>query len=720
MVLSLASWFALQMLLESMGWMPRPKPEAEVAAAEKPKPLAPEALKRVTAFADEPDGPKAFADDDAPPALAQAPAAPNAPVELVSLGELMLGAVDPKADRASGYHLRVGLTQRGAGVRRVSLAAHEAETTERGKPAERLAIIDAPSNVFPDATRPPLGIDLVLPGKGDNAEDVRPLGENDWEVVRDNAGRVVRPLAADPSTGKLEGEAIVFRTKLADLGLTVLKTIGLRRGSDALELDLRFEAARPIEFSYRLQGPYGIPVEGAWYTSLFREVFFGKLNGKVTEIETKAANEVVEREQKGDPIRATSLPLLYAGVENQYFAVFLEPRPLPQSEDQRWDEKTVATVIHPEAERHKSEVSVVIDSRAFEAAPNAPLEHAYYLYAGPKSAEALAPYGATDLSSYRKGWQIPIIGSAATFLARTVISPLLDQIYGFTKTVARVFGGKNGNYGIAIILLTIAVRLLMFPLSRKQAQSAKRMQDLQPQLLALREKYKDDKEKIGRETLVLYQKNGVNPLGGCLLVLIQMPIFLGLWQSLNNSVALRKSGFLWIKNLAAPDQLFPFPFEIPLIGGFLGPYFNLLPFIVIVLMLVQTKLFSPPATTPEMQQQQSMMKWMLVFMMMMFYKVPAGLSLYFIVSSMWSIGERLLLPKITKSKPVVLPDAAADRPSSSRDSEAKPPGWRDRLRERLEQVMEEAAHDKTARNEVAGRARDDGNRARPRRPRPKR
>jgi YidC/Oxa1 family membrane protein insertase len=289
---------------------------------------------------------------------------------------------------------------------------------------------------------------------------------------------------------------------------------------------------------------------------------------------------------------------------------------------------------------------------------------------------------------------------------------LLDQIYGFTKVVAGVFGGTRGNYGVAIILLTIAVRMMMFPLSRKQAQSAKRMQDLQPQLLALKEKYKDDKEQVGRATLALYQKNGVNPFGGCLLVLIQMPIFLGLWQTLNNSVALRHADFLWIRNLAAPDQLFKFPGDMP----FLGPYFNLLPFVVIGLMLVQTKLFSPPATTPEQQQQQSMMKWMLIFMMMMFYKVPSGLGLYFIMSSTWSIGERLLLPKITKSKPIVTEtDGGPEPPPQGRgarrkpggpggpapangDGNGKPPGWRERLRERLEKVIEEAEHQKTARN----------------------
>ena len=116
-----------------------------------------------------------------------------------------------------------------------------------------------------------------------------------------------------------------------------------------------------------------------------------------------------------------------------------------------------------------------------------------------------------------------------------------------------------------------------------------------------------------------------------------------LWRTLNISISLRQAPFLWIDNLAAPDMLFKLPFELPL----LGPYFNLLPLGVIGLMLAQTKLFTPPAATPEQEQQQKVMKFMMVGMMLMFYRVPAGLALYFITSSSWAIGERLLLPKTT-------------------------------------------------------------------------
>src|SRR5207248_2913870 len=243
-------------------------------------------------------------------------------------------------------------------------------------------------------------------------------------------------------------------------------------------------------------------------------------------------------------------------------------------------------------------------------------------------------------ASYRKNqwFGIPFAG----WMATTVITPMLDFMYNVTAWVSKRFGGSVGNYGVAIILLTLTVRLIMFPIGRKQAMAAKKMQDLQPLLKEIQEKYKDDKEQQTRETWALYKRHGVNPVGGCLPALIQLPIFVGLWQALNNSVHLRHASFLYIENLAAPDMLFKFPFELPLIGSFLGPYFNLLPFLVVALMLVQTKLFSPPATTPEAEAQQKMMKYMMVFMAFMFYKVPSGLGIYFITSSLWQICERLL------------------------------------------------------------------------------
>jgi YidC/Oxa1 family membrane protein insertase len=197
----------------------------------------------------------------------------------------------------------------------------------------------------------------------------------------------------------------------------------------------------------------------------------------------------------------------------------------------------------------------------------------------------------------------------------------------------------------------------------------------------------------------LYKQAGVNPFSGCLIAMIQLPIFMGLWQTLNNSVALRHAPFLYIDNLAAPDALFKFPQSIP----FLGDYFNILPLVSVILMYIQMKLFSPPPANEEAEMQQKMFSVMMVFMSFMFYKVPSGLGLYFITSSLWALGERLLLPKLVKSGPalVLSSDSGAAASSSSRSSPkdtttTKPAtGWR----AKWQQLLEEADKQRTIQND---------------------
>jgi YidC/Oxa1 family membrane protein insertase len=353
-------------------------------------------------------------------------------------------------------------------------------------------------------------------------------------------------------------------------------------------------------------------------------------------------------------------------------------------------------------------------SKPVAIAPDKPVTHTYRVFAGPKTNEALTPFHAELLATYRKSW-IP----GASWLASAVITPMLDFTYNVTESVAALFGGKKGNYGIAIILLTMLVRMAMFPLGRKQALAAKKMQDLQPYIKEIQEKYKDDKEAQSRETFALWRKHGVNPVSGCLPALIQLPIFVGLWQALNNSIHLRHASFLYIRDLAAPDMLAKLPFEIP----WLGHYLNALPFIVVALMLVQTKLFAPPATTPEQESQQQMMKVMMIFMAFMFYKVPSGLGLYFITSSLWQISERLLLPKVTHA-PRSAPTTEDEKNSSGGGSSGgaggggnnggggrggnappppKPPG---RFAQLWEKVLEEAQKNQTHRNVNEDKSRD--------------
>jgi YidC/Oxa1 family membrane protein insertase len=611
-----------------------------------------------------PEGPKAAQAALSQPspakegARAAAGAAGKQPgVELVDESKLVLGSVTDKTP--GGYRLRVQLEQKGAGIESVSSSRYDAEY-EEGLPLKRplqfirrdpssppsLAVTLSPGDdAVPAADAPPGALESeqkVSKQAVGEAEDT--LDSVLWDVIPDEQGRIVRHISGThrSTNAMVVGEEIVFRTKAAS-GVVVTKTFRLWQDTDGLELELKLESPdKERSVVTNLLGPHGIPVEGEWYTSTYRDLVFGRVSGGTTDIVTSSAYEVATATK---PIENTERPLRFAGVENQYFATLVEPDPPPTGAADRWDNKTSAVVLHTDPNAlQKADIAARISSKPIKLGPGTSVVHTYRVFAGPKIASALNAYGAGGLASYRKNQWIPF----ASDLARYVITPTLGFTYEVTARVARLFGFQQGNYGVAIILLTVLVRGMMFPLGRKQALAAQKMQELQPLLKEIQEKYKEDKEKLTQETFGLYKKHGVNPVSGCLPALIQLPIFVGLWQALNTSVPLRHASFLWIRDLAAPDMLFRFPVEV----YFLGKWFNLLPFVVVGLMLFQTKLFSPPATTPEAEMQQKTMKYMMIFMGVMFYKVPSGLGIYFITSSLWAIAERLLLPKVTHAKSV--------------------------------------------------------------------
>jgi YidC/Oxa1 family membrane protein insertase len=213
-----------------------------------------------------------------------------------------------------------------------------------------------------------------------------------------------------------------------------------------------------------------------------------------------------------------------------------------------------------------------------------------------------------------------------------------------------------GNYGVAIVMLTVLVRGAMFPISFKQTQNMARMQALKPEMDRLSEKYKGDMQKRSQAIQELYRKHNINPLGGCLPVFLQLPIFIGLYRALMVDVELRMSPLFsetirWCSNLAAPDMFLDWSPVMPEminngIGIFgLGPYLNILPLVTVALFLVTQKMAMPPAETEQAVMQQKMMKWMTIFMGLLFYKVASGLCLYFIASSLWGIAERKMLGK---------------------------------------------------------------------------
>ncbi len=219
--------------------------------------------------------------------------------------------------------------------------------------------------------------------------------------------------------------------------------------------------------------------------------------------------------------------------------------------------------------------------------------------------------------------------------------------FGWTDIIAKpllyllkFFNEYAGNYGIAIILLTILIKILFWPLTHKSYKSMKEMQKIQPLMAKIREKYKDNKEMMNKEMMSLYKTYKVNPMGGCLPMVIQIPVFFALFRILGNSIELRHAPFmLWINDLSAPDRLFNFPFTIPLMTPPSG-----IPVLTLLMgasMFIQQKM----TPTPGDPTQAKIMLLMPVIFTFMFINFPSGLVLYWLVNNVLSIGQQYRIIK---------------------------------------------------------------------------
>jgi YidC/Oxa1 family membrane protein insertase len=245
----------------------------------------------------------------------------------------------------------------------------------------------------------------------------------------------------------------------------------------------------------------------------------------------------------------------------------------------------------------------------------------YQLYLGPKSTKTLSRYD-NDLGKVIEfGW--------FTFLAK----PCLWFMNFFHDNVW-------ANYGVAIIILTLLTKILLWPLGQKSYKSMSEMKKIQPLIKELREKYKNDRKKMNQETMALYRTYKINPMGGCLPMVVQIPVFFALYRMLYGAIELRHAPFiLWINDLSAPDRLFRFNFTIPLMDPPYG-----IPVLTLVMgasMLLQQKM-SPPMGDPT---QAKMMMLMPVVFTFIFINFSSGLVLYWLINNLFSIFQQYYTTK---------------------------------------------------------------------------
>ncbi|MEZ6017065.1 MAG: membrane protein insertase YidC, partial [Planctomycetota bacterium] len=247
----------------------------------------------------------------------------------------------------------------------------------------------------------------------------------------------------------------------------------------------------------------------------------------------------------------------------------------------------------------------------------------YVLYAGPKSAD--------HFSAGDEPFQQILQDDLGFF----------DGVAAMILKLLRFLHGVFGNWGVAIIVLTLIVRGALFPLNRRMqtsmARHATKMKRIQPKIDAIKERYKEDPKRLREEQAKIIQQEGaIPPLGGCLPLFIQIPVFFGLFSTLKVAFDLRQQPFVgWIHDLAQPDQLAVLGLDL---GFFHLQYFNLLPILMVVLWIAQQRVMPKP-TDPQALQMHKMMMWMPIVFGLFLYDYAAGLSLYMITSSLFGIAE---------------------------------------------------------------------------------
>lgn len=242
----------------------------------------------------------------------------------------------------------------------------------------------------------------------------------------------------------------------------------------------------------------------------------------------------------------------------------------------------------------------------------------FLVYVGPLDYETLKGLGSGLEKAVDFGWKW--------------IQPLSKLVFSFMLVVHR----GVPNYGLVIILLSALTKVLFWPLTQKSFKSMRDMQKLQPELAALKEKYKDDAQRLNKAMMELYREHGVNPVGGCLPMLLQMPVFISLFNVLSKTIELRRAGFVWwINDLSAPDVVARLPFSLPFIGNAV----SVLPILMGIAMFLQQKMST---TDPK----QAAMTYLLpIVFTVMFFRFPSGLVLYWLVNNVLTIGHQYLMAR---------------------------------------------------------------------------
>jgi len=431
-------------------------------------------------------------------------------------------------------------------------------------------------------------------------------------------------------------EILEFTSGVKD-GLQMTKTYTIHKDTFVTDLEIKVKNGDQRNIVGTGRRGWGIGWQGGF---LQPEVPKSRAQGYIYGIVAAGDDTYLKDVELGDDPREYENNVAWAGQEKKYFAAVVIPHP-----DNPATAGEITAAVRDASDEYKADssipdpMSVLLYHDPFELSANEEKVLKFAIFAGPKDLKLLTN---ADVAMIPSAPGLDRVAFASMPLGQGWVRPISIGLI----TSLRWFEGFAKNWGLAIILLVLTVKIILYPLShwaiKNQAKTMAEQTKIKPFLEEINKKYKDDAQKRAQETMKLYRDHNINPLGalrGCFPILLQTPIFIGLYVALDQAVELRGQSFLWIDNLAAPDRLLPLGFAIPLLGW---DALNILPILMAGTQFITTRMMSSNITDPTQKQIMTLMP---IFFTFILYSMPAGLMLYWTVQNVWQIGHTYLTKK---------------------------------------------------------------------------
>ena len=511
----------------------------------------------------------------------------------------------------------------------------DSEAEEEGQPA----LVEQKYTIRTDK------VEAVFTNKGGDIISYKLLDHKDMDTddfvqISDNVNSKNRTCAI--AFGKADAKIIdeIFNTETDGKSITFTKTMNVNGKKTTLRKVYSFmdgEYVFKLDVLIHTSDSNGLDIGGTAYTIRTSPQIGPHFNPKQNRYERREfiaynGNKYKKIMLSNGQFKEYDKDFIWSGIAGKYFVELLIP--------------SSAENVKTSWYSSKIEVNDYANAQAFverTAFSGSDISDTYYMYFGPRNDKDLKRYNVAE----NNGWNLG--GKKVTQALQT--SGWLNWLEKILKVVLEFLNKLVHNWGLSIIIMTILLKILMFPLSKKQSMGSLKMQDLQPKLKALQEKYKNDQQKLQQETSKLYQQAGYNPASGCLPMLFQFLVLFAMYNLFNNYFEFRGAMFIphWIPDLSTGDVVKTFNFNIPLIGNQL----RLLPVIYVATQLLSGKI-TQYGQTAAPGQSQATMKFMMYGMPLMFfflfYNAPSGLLLYWLTSNVLQIFQQLLINKMMREK----------------------------------------------------------------------